>query len=114
MVAPRPGSDVPHTNPPRPAPAPGPQDAAADAQAVASTPAPAPAVVKVAEALPLSFFRVLPEEPAATEEAEAVEFDYCTWRNGNVQVWGAQAMDDGSFILTQEQLEEIANGGPRP
>lgn len=95
MTAPRAGSDVPHVNPPRePVP-----PAATAAPVPAPAPMPAPAVIA--------------EESAAVEEAnvedEAVEFDFCVYRNGTVQVWGLQANDDGSVSISPEQLAELRN-----
>lgn len=143
MMAPRPGSEHPRvlTSTPRPAPlgappapapaAVGPEAAAADALVVAESSAPAlrpgdgtAEVTNPPVAPPNSSQTVLApsaaqgaesgESTEETGEEEEVEFDYCTWRNGNVQIWGAQVAEDGSVVLTQEQLEEIARGGPAP
>lgn len=97
MIAPRPGSDVPAPSPtaaPAPAPTAAPEVAKPMAKVEESPQAAAaPSVEPVAE---------------IDEELEEVqEFDFCRWKDGAVQVWGAQAMDDGSVRISAEQLREI-------
>lgn len=43
------------------------------------------------------------------EEAadEAVEFEFCQWRDGSLTVWGVQANEDGSVTLLPDQVREI-------
>lgn len=48
----------------------------------------------------------VPLEPA-DPEPEAAAFDFCVWRDGTLQVWGAEAVEDGSFRLDAHQLLAI-------
>jgi hypothetical protein len=89
MTAPRAGSDVP-----APSRAPGPP----------RPPAPTPAPVLVPAPAVQADAEVLEEEPEAEEE---VEFDYCVYRNGAMQLWGVQVNVDGSVSIAPEQLMEI-------
>lgn len=103
MTAPRPGSDVP-------APSRGPGAPPAPNGVAAIAPLPLPPEPPAAAVPPALETEPEPDElpePEAQEAPEEVSFDFCTWKDGGMQVWGAEQYEDGSFKLTSEQLFAI-------
>lgn len=46
-------------------------------------------------------------DPVQVEPDEPTAFDFCTWADGTLQVWGAELQADGSFKLSATQLMAI-------
>lgn len=69
------------------------QDTVADAAAVASKPVRKPEVAPPAE-----------PEPQPEEEPE---FDFAIYRSGAMLLWGVQQLEDGSILLSPEQVADI-------